>query len=98
VPELDDTGRSRDEILLTIGLLLAELLDEEDLVDEVTVESTFGADLDLESILFVVLCERLQERYGEVDFVGWLADLEMDQLINLKVGDLVEHIARCLTS
>ena len=54
-------------------------------------------DLELESIEFVALAEELTERYGEqVDFVGWLADLELDALVTMTVGQLVEFVAGCL--
>ena len=41
--------------------------------------------------------EELTERYGEqVDFVGWLADLELDALVTMTVGQLVDFVAGCL--
>jgi acyl carrier protein len=41
----------------------------------------------------------MRERYGDtVDFVGFLAGMDVDQVINMGVGEVVEFIARCLTS
>lgn len=67
---------------------------------EISMETSFSEDLELESIEFVVLAEKLQERYGEkVSFVGWLSEMELDQIIALRVGDLVRFIdARLVTS
>lgn len=62
-------------------------------------DTAFNRDLELESIEFVALAERMQERYGDtVDFPGWLAGMELEQIIELRVGDVVEFIDRCRTS
>ena len=63
---------------------------------DITRQTSFAEDLELESIEFVALAEQLQERYGDdVDFVGWLSDKELDDIIALRVGDLVTFIERC---
>jgi len=50
----------------------------------------------VESGEFVALAEKLQLHYGnEVDFVGWISKKELDQIIQLTVGELVEFIASC---
>jgi acyl carrier protein len=58
-------------------------------------ETSFGNDLELESIEFVALAEKLQSRYEKVDFVRWLSDKELEEIIELKVGDLVTYIDTC---
>lgn len=59
-------------------------------------ETSFGQDLELESIEFVALGEQLQLHFGPtVNFVGWLSGKELDQILALKVGDLVEFITQC---
>jgi acyl carrier protein len=61
--------------------------------DELTMETSFDEDLQLESIEFVALAEKLLERYGEqVDFVGWLAGMELEEIVALKVGQLVDFV------
>jgi len=46
----------------------------------------------------VALAEKLQETYGErVDFVSWLSQMELDAIIGLTVGDVVEFIESCLS-
>jgi acyl carrier protein len=58
--------------------------------------TSFSNDLELESIEFVDLAERLRGAYGaEVDFAGWLATMELKEILALDVGRLVEFIARC---
>jgi acyl carrier protein len=58
-------------------------------------DTTFEADLELESVEFVALAERLQERYADINFVNWVADMQVDELMTLRVGQLVEFIAQC---
>ena len=91
------TEHSRDEILRTVSRLIVEIAgDELLLVGPITETTSFNADLELESIEFVALAEKLQQHYGaSVDFVGWISKKELDQIIQLTVGELVEFIASC---
>ena len=88
---------SQDDILRTVEKLVVEIAGDAILIaGPVAMETSFNADLELESIEFVALAEKLQERYGaEVDFVGWISTKELDQIIALTVGELVEFIASC---
>jgi acyl carrier protein len=84
--------------LATVAGVLQEILEDEVLASEITLETSFSADLELESIMFVALTERLNEIYGEaVDFVSWIAGLELEEIMELTVGNLVEHIDSCLS-
>jgi acyl carrier protein len=88
----------RQEVLETVAGFIREVIGE-DWVHEtpIAMETSFSEHLELESIEFVALAEKLQERYGEeVDFVGWLSEMELDEIIGLTVGELVEFIVRCL--
>ena len=65
---------------------------------KIEMETLFNADLELESIEFVKLGARLKEYYGDkVDFVAFLADKEVDEIIEMTVGQLVSYIADSLT-
>lgn len=89
-----------EDVLLTIATLVREVVGE-DWIQQVEIrrETSFGEDLELESIEFVALAERVQEVWGErVDFVGWLAGMELDQIIGLTVGELVDYVESCLRS
>jgi len=85
------------EILKAVEESLVEVAGDELLVaGPITPATSFNADLELESIEFVALAEKLQQRFGgTVDFVGWISKKELDQLIALTVGELVEFIASC---
>lgn len=84
-------------VLETVSGLIREVIAEEWAEETpITLDTSFSDDLELESIEFVALAEALQEHFGQaVDFVGWLSDMELDAIISLKVGDLVDFIARC---
>jgi acyl carrier protein len=87
-------------VLERLSVLLREIIGEGWADDvAITPETTFNHDLELESIEFVTLSERLREIYGpRLDFAGWMADMELDQIINLRVGQVVDFIVKCLTS
>ncbi len=89
---------TRKDILDTLAGFIREVIGEA-WADEVDIrmEASFSDDLELESIEFVALAEKLRDHYGEqVDFVSWLSEKELDQILQLKVGDVVEYIERCL--
>jgi acyl carrier protein len=91
---------SKQDTLEVVTGMIREVIGEDwDLDEPVTVATSFADDLELESIEFVALAEQLHEKYGtDVDFVSWLSGKELDEIIKLKVGDVVEYIDRCLSS
>ncbi|MEV6564639.1 phosphopantetheine-binding protein [Streptomyces kronopolitis] len=89
------TARTRtivDEITdMLVNVVGEELL----IVGEIGPATTFNDDLALESIEFVALAELLQERYGSsVDFLGFLAEKDIDQILAMSVGELAVHVER----
>ncbi|HEX3782555.1 MAG TPA: phosphopantetheine-binding protein [Pseudonocardiaceae bacterium] len=94
-----DTAVLVDEqaVLADIAAMLADVLDEgglgTDEIAEISLETTFRDDLDLESIDLVALGGKLDERYGErVNFAEFIADLDLEEIIALSVGELVGYI------
>ena len=89
---------TNDEILKAVEQALVEIAGDEILIaGPISLSTSFNGDLELESIEFVALAEKLQQRFGErVDFVGWISGKELDQIIQLSVGELVEFIRSCL--
>jgi acyl carrier protein len=87
----------RQEILETVAAFIREVIGEEWVLEKpIDMDTTFGSDLELESIEIVALSEKLQERYGEqLDLAGWLSAMKFDEIIGLTVGRLVDHIASC---
>jgi acyl carrier protein len=106
LPTLDPAGAtgpapdgSADEptVLREVSDMIVAVIGEDYLFDVVIdMDTSFQDDLEIESIEFVALAEQLHTRYGdEVDFVLWLADKELDDIIALTVGDVVRFIASC---
>jgi acyl carrier protein len=93
------TTMNSDAVLSEVARMVREVIGEEWVEDvPITMATSFARDLELESIEFVSLAERLKERFGRgVDFAGWLAGMELNQIIELKVGELVEFLVRCLS-
>jgi acyl carrier protein len=78
------------ELTGMIGIVLEDI---GTLDTEVTLDTTFRDDLDLESIDLVALGGLLGERYGDrVNFAEFVADLDLERIIALTVGDLVEYV------
>lgn len=98
--ETRDTAALTAQVLDDVRDVLADVIGE-DYVSELDVEmeTAFRADLDIESIEFVAMGEILRERYGDrIDFVEWLTTMELDDIIALTVGELVDHIVEKLGS
>jgi acyl carrier protein len=87
------------QVLLRVAQLVREVIAEEWVQDvEITLDTSFADDLEMESIEFVALAEKLKEAYGkQVDFAGWLAGMDLNQIIGLQVGQLVDFIVGCLS-
>jgi acyl carrier protein len=84
-------------VLEEIAEMIREVIGEEWAREtEIGRETSFGADLELESIEMVALGERIQGRWPSVDFATWLSRLSLDDLVGLRVGDLADYIAACL--
>ena len=91
---------TQDSTLEVVTGMIREVIGEDwELERPITAETSFADDLELESIEFVALAEKLHGRYGaDVDFVAWLSGKELNEIIQLRVGDVVEYIDRCLSS
>lgn len=67
--------------------------DNVELGKPITRDTSFNQDLELESIEFVMLAEKLQESFGDnVNFADWVAQMDIDKIIALKIGDLVDFV------
>ena len=75
--------------------MVQEVMHDE-LIVPITAETSFGEDLQLESIELVALGEKIQAAFGDrVNFAEWVANKDLDELIRLRVGDLVDFIDSC---
>ena len=88
---------TQELVLANVAEAIRDVVGEEWILDEsIELNTSFGDDLELESIEFVALAEALQNRYGDtLDFVKWLSTKELEDIIELTVGDVVEFILAC---
>lgn len=95
-----DNGSGAETVDEVVRRLIGEVIGEEYLVGmDITSLTSFSDDLEMESIEFVALAEGLQAHYGDrVDFVAWIADMELDDLIGMTVGQVVAFVERCVGS
>jgi hypothetical protein len=60
----------------------------------ITPATRLERDLQLESVELVALGELLRSRYGDgVDLPAFFAELDIDQIIGLTVGDVLAYVA-----
>lgn len=92
------TEASRDVVFTEIAAMLRQVLDELGVDDvEITEQTSFNEDLELESIDLVTLTGLISQRWGEpVNLAEFLADKDLDEVIALKVGDLVDFVSAAL--
>ncbi len=96
-PEAAARDAAREDILREIAAMIAEVIGEEWVREKpITADTRFSTDLEMESIELASLSEKIQARFGDtVDFPAWLSGMELDDIIKLTVGQLVDHIAAC---
>jgi acyl carrier protein len=92
-------GRPGRPGLTVAGLatLLREVTGEDAAwADRVTAEARLEEDLRLDSLELAALDAALRRRYGPgVDLTGYVAGLTLDEIIGLRVGDLLGYLSRC---
>jgi len=88
---------TKQQVLDGVTRMLREVIGEQwALGFPITAETSFSKDLELESIEFVALAELITEEYGKrVNLAAWLATMDLDQILELRVGQLVEFITQC---
>lgn len=95
---IEATAAGEVTVLAQVAEMLRELLEEYGLDDaEITMDTTFHDDLELESVDLVALSGQLREHYGDrVNFATFIAERDLDEIIALTVGELVRHIVASL--
>jgi acyl carrier protein len=87
-----------EAVLTEVAAMLRSILDEYGLDDiDIDGDSRFHDDLELESMDLVALAGMLVERYGErVNLAEFIAELGLDEIIELTVGQLVAYVTEAL--
>ncbi|MFJ2610272.1 acyl carrier protein [Streptomyces sp. NPDC091279] len=96
-PTATAPGVDEDAALAQIAATLRDLPDAGLEDAEIDRDTLFHDDLELESIDLVSLAGMLREHYGDrVNLALFIADLELDEIIALTVGQLADYVAASL--
>ncbi len=89
---------NEDEILSVLKQFITEVIGEEFVEDlDITPQSSFTKDLEMDSIEIVAFSEKVKAHFGKnIDFTGWLSNMDLDEIINLNLGDITKFIRSCL--
>jgi acyl carrier protein len=82
----------KSAVMHTLIAMVTEVIGDDGLLEPIAAESSFRDTLGFDSIQFIALAELIQERYAEVNFVTWLQDKELAQIVLLKVGDVADFV------
>ncbi len=85
---------NKDVVLAQIISIIRLAVNEDWIEDfDIDASTSFNDDLELESIEFVGIAEKIQEHYGKhIGFIEWLSTMKIDQIIALTVGDLADFV------
>lgn len=88
---------NNDEIFDLMKQFIIEVIGEEFVEEmDITPESSFTKDLEMDSIEIVSFSEKIKAHFGDqIDFTGWLSSMDLDELINLNLGMIINYIHEC---
>ena len=100
VEELSSSVMPADVLAVMAGMIAGLLGEYADDGLEITRETTFHDDLELESVDLVTLADLLREHYGPaVNLAEFFADKDLDAVIAMTAGEVVDYVsARCAGS
>ncbi len=85
------------ELFVLLKDFITQVIGEE-FVEEmnITPESSFTKDLEMDSIEIVAFSEKIKMHFGDqIDFTGWLSSMDLDELINLDLRMIIAYIQEC---
>ena len=87
-----------DLILAELRAMLIEVIGAEYALSfDIDMDTSFEADLELESIDLVGLSGQLRDHYGDkINFAAFIAERELEEIIALTVGELVGFVVDAL--
>lgn len=86
-----------NEIFNLLKQFITEVIGEEFVEEmDISMDSSFNKDLEMDSIEIVAFSEKIKAHFGDkIDFTGWLSNMDIDELIGLKLGMIVNFIEEC---
>ncbi|MGH8444720.1 MAG: phosphopantetheine-binding protein [Solimonas sp.] len=86
-------SRYEDTLELVIAKIRSTINEDWIALYDITAETRFNDDLEIESIEFVKIAEAIQHHYGaQIDIVAWLSGKSIQELIGLSVGELAAYV------
>ncbi|WP_286857993.1 MULTISPECIES: acyl carrier protein [Sphingobacterium] len=88
---------NHEELFALLKGFITKVIGEEFVEEmDITPESSFTKDLEMDSIEIVSFSEKIKAHFGEqIDFTGWLSSMDLDQLINLDLRMIINYIYEC---
>ncbi len=88
---------NHEELFTLLKGFITEVIGEEFVEEmDITPESSFTKDLEMDSIEIVSFSEKIKAHFGDqIDFTGWLSSMDLDQLINLDLRMIINYIYEC---
>lgn len=85
----------RSQTFQRIVELLGELVGGADLLGvDITRETSFHADLELESVDLVTFAGILDEEFGDrVNLPEYLSELDLSEVVDLRVGQIADYVS-----
>jgi acyl carrier protein len=82
--------QTRAEVIESLAIMITDVIGDEHFGIEGS--TSFRDGLEFQSIQFVALAELIQERWADLDFVGWFTSKQLPELLALRVGDVADFI------
>lgn len=94
---IQENKLSKEEIFETLNQFITEVIGEEFVEEmDVTPSSSFTKDLEMDSIEIVAFSEKVKNHFGSnIDFTGWLSNMDLDEIIQLKLENIINYIQEC---
>ncbi len=88
---------NHEELFTLLSGFITEVIGAEFVEEmDITPESSFTKDLEMDSIEIVSFSEKIKAHFGDqIDFTGWLSSMDLDQLINLDLSMIINYIYEC---
>ncbi len=86
--------KEKEQVFGVVKQFVSDIIGNEIAAElDITPESNFTKDLEMDSIELVSLAEKIRVEYGEkIDFVQWLSGMDLDRIIKLNISDIVDYI------
>ncbi|HEY3802945.1 MAG TPA: hypothetical protein VGL61_10080 [Kofleriaceae bacterium] len=81
---------TKSEVVHSLVGMITEVVGDE--FFEIEASTTFRDGLAFQSIQFVALATLIQERWTDLDFVGWFGNKPVPEILALNVGDVADFI------